>query len=81
MRWNVQSANGRSRVIALIDDPAAVRRILEHLGCAAPDRTTRGPPVQPPERSDLAGNEFDDIVTWLAVGNLVSRMVLGGQLP
>ena len=32
-------------------------------------------------RSDATGNEFDDIVTWLAVGNLVSRMVLGGQLP
>lgn len=27
------------------------------------------------------GSEFDDIVTWLSVGNLVSRMVLGGQLP
>lgn len=25
--------------------------------------------------------EFDDIVTWLSVGNLVSRMVLAGQLP
>jgi hypothetical protein len=31
--------------------------------------------------SSAAGNEFDDIVTWLSVGNLVSRMVLGGQLP
>ena len=30
---------------------------------------------------DTAGGEFDDIVTWLSVGNLVSRMVLGGQLP
>jgi prepilin-type N-terminal cleavage/methylation domain-containing protein len=29
----------------------------------------------------VAGNEFDDIVTWVAVGNLVSRMVLGAQLP
>jgi prepilin-type N-terminal cleavage/methylation domain-containing protein len=26
-------------------------------------------------------NEFDDIVTWLSVGNLVSRMILAGQLP
>ena len=32
-------------------------------------------------RTDLVGNEFDDIVTWLSIGNLVSRMVLGGQLP
>ncbi|HYH44027.1 MAG TPA: hypothetical protein VD867_18815, partial [Burkholderiales bacterium] len=32
-------------------------------------------------RTDIAGNEFDDIVTWLSVGNLVSRMVMGGQLP
>ncbi|MDB5926782.1 MAG: hypothetical protein JWN13_5718 [Betaproteobacteria bacterium] len=29
----------------------------------------------------VPGNEFDDIVTWVATGNLVSRMVLGGQLP
>lgn len=31
--------------------------------------------------TDVPGNVFDDIVTWLSVGNLVSRMVLGGQLP
>lgn len=31
--------------------------------------------------SNAPGNEFDDVVTWLSVGNLVSRMVLGGQLP
>jgi len=31
--------------------------------------------------TNIGGNEYDDIVTWLAVGNLVSRMVLGGQLP
>jgi hypothetical protein len=31
--------------------------------------------------SDATGSEFDDVVTWLSVGNLVSRMVLGGQLP
>lgn len=31
--------------------------------------------------SAAASNEFDDIVSWLSVGNLVSRMVLGGQLP
>jgi prepilin-type N-terminal cleavage/methylation domain-containing protein len=31
--------------------------------------------------SDVTGVEFDDIVTWLSVGNLVSRMVMGGQLP
>jgi hypothetical protein len=32
-------------------------------------------------RSDIGGNEFDDILTWLSVGTLVSRMVMGGQLP
>jgi prepilin-type N-terminal cleavage/methylation domain-containing protein len=31
--------------------------------------------------SSVAGAEFDDVVTWIPVGNLVSRMVLGGQLP
>ena len=31
--------------------------------------------------TNVPGSEFDDIVTWLSVGNLVSRMVLGGQLP
>jgi prepilin-type N-terminal cleavage/methylation domain-containing protein len=40
------------------------------------DRTFVSHPV-----TTVAGNEFDDIVTWVAVGNLVSRMVLGGQLP
>lgn len=33
------------------------------------------------QRTDMPGNEFDDIVTWISVGNLVGRMVLGGQLP
>ena len=32
-------------------------------------------------RSDVAGAEFDDVVTWVSVGSLVSRMVLGGALP
>lgn len=32
-------------------------------------------------RTDTVGTEFDDIVTWISVGTLVSRMVLGGQLP
>jgi prepilin-type N-terminal cleavage/methylation domain-containing protein len=32
-------------------------------------------------QTSLAGAEFDDIVTWVSTGNLVSRMVLGGQLP
>jgi hypothetical protein len=32
-------------------------------------------------RSTAAGNEFDDVVTWLSVNNMVSRMVLGGSLP
>jgi hypothetical protein len=37
---------GPMRVIALIDDPAVVRRILEHLGRWAPDPVERGPPAQ-----------------------------------
>jgi hypothetical protein len=37
------------RVIALIDDPGVVRRILEHLGRWAPEATERGPPMAPPE--------------------------------
>ena len=30
---------------------------------------------------NTSGSEFDDVVTWIPVGNLVSRMVVGGQLP
>ena len=36
--------NGPMRVIALIDDPGVVRRILEHLGRGAPEPAERGPP-------------------------------------
>jgi hypothetical protein len=38
---------GPMRVITLIDDPAVVRRILEHLGLWAPLPTERSPPVDP----------------------------------
>ncbi len=31
------------RVIALIDDPGVIRRILEHLGLWAPEASERGP--------------------------------------
>lgn len=34
------------RVIALIDDPGVIRRILEHLGRCAPEAPERGPPAQ-----------------------------------
>jgi hypothetical protein len=37
------------RVIAPIDDPAVVRRILEHLGRWAPEPSERGPAAQAPE--------------------------------
>jgi hypothetical protein len=40
---------GPMRVIALIDDPAVVRRILEHLGRWAPEPSERGPAAQAPE--------------------------------
>ena len=36
------------RVIALIDDPGVVRRILEHLGRWALEPAERGPPAQAP---------------------------------
>ncbi len=39
------------RVIALIDDLAIVRRILEHLGLWAPEAPQRGPPAR--RRRDL----------------------------
>lgn len=32
-------------------------------------------------RGGSTSNDFDDVVSWLSVGALVSRMVLGGQLP
>ncbi len=35
------------RVIALIEDPGAIRRILEHLGLWAPLATERSPPSGP----------------------------------
>jgi hypothetical protein len=40
---------GPMRVIALIDDPAVIRHILEHLGRWAPEPAGRGPPVEAPE--------------------------------
>lgn len=39
---------GPMRVIALIDDPGVVRRILEHLGRWAPEPAERGPAAQAP---------------------------------
>ncbi len=36
------------RVIALIDDPGVVRRILDHLGHLASESAERGPPAQAP---------------------------------
>src|SRR3972149_4870876 len=38
---------GPMRVIALIEDPGVVRRILEHLGRWAPLPTERSPPLGP----------------------------------
>ena len=40
---------GPTRVVAPIDDPAVVRRILEHLGRWAPEPAERGPPVEAPD--------------------------------
>jgi len=37
--------NGPMRVIALIEDPRLIRRILEHLGLWAPLATERSPPL------------------------------------
>jgi hypothetical protein len=32
-------------------------------------------------RSAVAGNEFDDIVTWIPMPILIGRMVAAGELP
>lgn len=32
-------------------------------------------------RSDVAGSEFDDIVTWIPMNLVISRLVAAGQLP
>jgi prepilin-type N-terminal cleavage/methylation domain-containing protein len=32
-------------------------------------------------RSDVTGSEFDDLVTWIPMTVVISRMVAGGQLP
>ena len=37
------------RVIALIEDPAVVRRILQHLGRWAPEPARPGPPAPAPK--------------------------------
>ena len=38
---------GSMRVIALIEDPGVIRRILEDLGLWAPQGTQRSPPLGP----------------------------------
>ena len=38
---------GPMRVIALIEDPGVIRRILEHLGLWTPQGTQRSPPLGP----------------------------------
>ena len=38
---------GPMRVIALIENPGVIRRILEHLGLWAPIATERSPPLDP----------------------------------
>lgn len=42
---------GPMRVIALIEDPRVIRRILEHLGLWAPDAIERGPRPHAPNAS------------------------------
>jgi type II secretory pathway pseudopilin PulG len=32
-------------------------------------------------QTDISGNPFDDVVTWLSLNTLVNRMVTAGQLP
>ncbi len=39
--------HGPMRIIALLNDPPVVRRILEHLGLWQPQATERSPPVPP----------------------------------
>jgi hypothetical protein len=47
IRWSAPSARARCASIALIDDPAVIRRILEHLGLWAPEASERSPPLAP----------------------------------
>ncbi len=50
------NCNGPMRVIALIEDPGIIRRILEHLGLWVPLATERSPPLGPaswPRYADL----------------------------
>ena len=42
-----QKCHGPMRIIALIDDPPVVRRILDHLGLWQPEASERSPPVPP----------------------------------
>jgi hypothetical protein len=52
------------RVIALIEDPGVIRRILEHLGLWAPLATERSPPLDPanwPRYADLPLTPVPDI--------------------
>jgi len=42
-----QKCHGPMRIIALIDDPPVVRRILEHLGLWQPEAMERSPPLPP----------------------------------
>lgn len=36
---------------------------------------------RPPETSEAAGGEFDDLMVWIPVGQLYSRMIAAGVLP
>ena len=61
IRSHAPGASGhRGRVIALIDDPGVVRRILEHLGHWAPKPAERGPPAQAPDGPSSAGRPLTD---------------------
>ena len=60
------------RVIALIDDPGVVRRILEHLGRWAPEPAERGPPEEAP---DWPRNALIPITT--VIGIIISLSISG----
>ncbi len=49
--WRQEGRQGPVRIIALINDPPVVRRILEHLGLWQPQATERSPPVPPRPRA------------------------------
>ena len=75
--------HGPMRILALINDPLVVRRILEHLGLWQPEATERSPPVPPeawPLRSSYIQPECG-LLRGFEVAGIVKRVVTGANYP